>query len=200
MNEHLQHPLGAPDTEPRPGLLQAPPRALGLVLLPQRPLPLRGVAQQRRLLRALHRRELATLSVAAQQAPGRALRWLAGQPDLARLPLGLWGGGTRTRLALALAAQHPARVGAVVAINARLDAHDPVLGAVNAATLLLVLGHDDTLLATQQNIMKALRCDKRLEQVPLPAPAQPGDDGAVDAVIEIASAWLLRHLAGRRML
>ncbi len=194
--DRLLHPPLATGSR-APGRLQTPPQALGLVLLP-RPLPWRSDAQQQRLLHALHGRRLATLTLAARHTAGMALGWLNSQPDLARLPLGLWARGAGTRQALVLAAQHPARLGAVVALNAELDTSDPLLSQVNAATLLLVLCLDATRAAEQQPAMKALRCEKRLEWVPLPA--QPSGDGAFDAVVQIAGDWLLRHLAGRRML
>jgi putative phosphoribosyl transferase len=195
--ERLLHPQSMANRS-APGLLQTQPHALGLVLLPPRPMPWFGSAQQPRLLQALHSRQLSTLTLAARRTPGVALRWLSSQPDLARLPLGLWASGAAALQALSLAAQNPARVGALVTINAELDGDLHELSAVNAATMLLVLGQDKAQLALQQQAMKALHCDKRLEWIP--QPAQPADEGAVDAVVQIAGAWLQRHLAGRRML
>jgi pimeloyl-ACP methyl ester carboxylesterase len=118
---------------------------------------------------------------------------LAQRADLAALRLGLWLDLDAAMLALALAARHPARVGAVVSVNPRLQGDAPVLGGVQAATLLVRLGADEAQALAQQQAMLHLHCRKRLEQVPLSARGA-ADDGAADAVAQIAADWLATHL------
>jgi hypothetical protein len=61
------------------------------------------------------------------------------------------------------------------------------------------LGGTPSQRASQQQAMAQLQCNKRLESVPLPASGAAGA-GAVEAVAQIASAWMATHLSDRRML
>jgi hypothetical protein len=184
-----------------PGVLELVPCAKGLVLRVPRRQVLRGSAQQRSLLQALHAQRLATLTLGACEPRilDTVMRWLAERPDMAALPLGLWLDRTLAMPAFSLALQHPARVGAVVTVNAQLDTDLTGLPRVNAATLLLLLGAHAADQELHRRAMALLQCVKRLEKVPLPA-SGVARAGTVDAVAEIASAWLARHLTQRRLL
>lgn len=195
----LQHeavPLGPAG---KPAVLEVVPQAAALVLMAPRSRLLRSRRHQRRLLDALHARGLATLGLdtPAQLLP--AVHWLARRPDLAGLPLGLWLDRQAALQALELAARQPARVGAVVVVDALLDAEASVLPQVHAATLLMQLGADPARMAEQHKVLARLRCNKRLESVPLPASGAAAE-GAVEALAQIGSAWMATHLSARRML
>ena len=71
-----------------------------------------------------------------------AVRWLDGQPALAKLPLGLFGASTGAAAALVAAAKAPQRIGAVVSRGGRPDLAGDALAAVRAPTLLIVGGAD----------------------------------------------------------
>ena len=70
------------------------------------------------------------------------VHWIDTQPELARLPLGLFGASTGAAAALVAAAQLGARVGAVVSRGGRPDLADIALEHVTAPTLLIVGGLD----------------------------------------------------------
>ncbi len=70
------------------------------------------------------------------------LDWLGTQPELADLPIGLFGASTGAAAALVAAAERPAIVAAVVSRGGRPDLGGAALPHVVAPTLLLVGGHD----------------------------------------------------------
>ena len=94
------------------------------------------------------------------------VHWIDSQPELARLPLGLFGASTGAAAALVAAAQLGARVGAVVSRGGRPDLADGALEFVSAPTLLIVGGFDSGVIELNQHALARLRAPKAIEIVP----------------------------------
>lgn len=120
----------------------------------------------------------------------------AGDPAIARLPLGLFGASTGAAAALRVAARRPHDVAAVVSRGGRPDLAAGALPAVRAPTLLIVGGEDLQVLALNREAFAALGCaDKRLEVVP-GASHLFEEPGTLDAVARLAGEWFATRLAG----
>jgi dienelactone hydrolase len=125
-----------------------------------------------------------------------AVRWLAGQPAVARLPVGLFGASTGAAAALVAAAALPDRVGAVVSRGGRPDLAGDALDRISTPTLLIVGGIDYGVIALNEQAFARLRGPKALEIVPGASHLFP-EPGAMEAVIDLAAGWFSRHLGGR---
>jgi putative phosphoribosyl transferase len=121
-----------------------------------------------------------------------ALDWLGNSP-LARLRTGLFGASTGAAAALVAAARRPNDVSAVVSRGGRPDLAAGALPRVKAPTLLIVGGYDDVVIELNEGALAMLKCEKRLEIVP-GATHLFEEPGTLDAVIELAAAWLVRFL------
>ncbi|MGR8007050.1 phosphoribosyltransferase family protein [Streptomyces hypolithicus] len=123
-----------------------------------------------------------------------ATRWLDSR---AALRIGYFGASTGAAAALRSAASaDPASgtgVAAVVSRGGRPDLAGPHLGDVRAPTLLVVGGHDPTVLDLNRQAQAQLRCENRLEVVP-GATHLFEEPGALDAVAGLARDWFVRHL------
>ncbi|MGW6350500.1 phosphoribosyltransferase, partial [Streptomyces sp. NPDC055080] len=91
------------------------------------------------------------------------------------------------------AAAADADIGAVVSRGGRPDLAGPRLGGVRAPTLLIVGGHDTTVLALNRRAAAELTCENRLEIVP-GATHLFEEPGALDTVAELARDWFTAHL------
>jgi putative phosphoribosyl transferase len=136
--------------------------------------------------------DIGLLSQRVQQA----LDWVAGQPALAGMSLGLFGASTGAAAALCAAAARPGRVAALVLRGGRPDLAAHCLAAVQAPTLLIVGGADREVLALNRQALRQLRCNKRLEVVPR-ATHLFEEPGALDSVAQLAAAWFETHLGPR---
>ncbi|HEU4775422.1 MAG TPA: alpha/beta family hydrolase [Telluria sp.] len=126
---------------------------------------------------------------------GAAADWLADFHLTGHLPLGLFGASTGAAAALALAAERPDRVRAVVARGGRPDLAGPAtLPAVRAPTLLLVGALDTEVLALNQNALEQLQCEKRLVVIP-GASHLFEEAGGLETVSRLAAQWFARCLA-----
>ena len=123
-----------------------------------------------------------------------AVNWLDRRPDLAELPLGLFGASTGAAAALVAAAELPHRVGAVVSRGGRPDLAGDVLDRVKAPTLLIVGGDDVGIIELNQQALARLPGRKVLEIVPNASHLFP-EPGALETVIDLASQWFERYLA-----
>ena len=122
-----------------------------------------------------------------------ALDWLANQPALAALGVGLFGASTGAAAALIAAARRPDRVGAVVSRGGRPDLAGAALAQVSAPTLLIVGGDDREVLALNEEALAELNCEKTLQIVP-GATHLFEEPGALEQVAQLAGDWFLRHL------
>jgi putative phosphoribosyl transferase len=123
-----------------------------------------------------------------------ATRWLRGRTDTRKLALGYFGASTGAAAALWAAAEPDSGVVAVVSRGGRPDLAAPRLGLVDAATLLVVGGADDVVLELNRRALEALRCERDLVVVP-GATHLFEEPGALERVADLASAWLVEHLA-----
>jgi pimeloyl-ACP methyl ester carboxylesterase len=119
--------------------------------------------------------------------------WIAVSPALRSLPLGLFGASTGAAAALMAAADRGQLVRAVVSRGGRPDLAGPALDRVVAPTLLIVGGHDDTVLDLNREAYDRLRSVRDLEIVE-GATHLFEEPGALDKVGHLAAAWFLEHL------
>ena len=124
----------------------------------------------------------------------QATLWISGEPDVADLPLGLFGASTGAGAALLAAAELRGRVSAVVSRGGRPDLAGSMLGEVTAPTLLIVGGDDHHVIELNRKALAALRSEKLLRIVP-GASHLFEEPGALEAVTEMAVAWFQHYLA-----
>lgn len=126
-----------------------------------------------------------------------AIDWIRAQPDLANLPLGLFGASTGAAAALRAAALRPVAVAAVVSRGGRPDLAGEALQHVTAPTLLIVGGEDEPVLTWNREAQRLLTCPSHLEVVP-GASHLFEEPGALAEVVRLAAAWFAQHLVGQR--
>jgi dienelactone hydrolase len=117
-------------------------------------------------------------------------RWLAAQPNLPRWRAYV-GASTGAAAALVAAAAVPELVAAVVSRGGRPDLAGAALGAVRAATLLVVGGRDTDVLALNEAALAQLNVTKALAVVK-GATHLFEEPGTLDAACDEAVAWLDR--------
>jgi putative phosphoribosyl transferase len=125
----------------------------------------------------------------------QAVRWADDEPDVATLPVGLFGASTGAAAALVAAGALGNRIGAVVSRGGRPDLAGDILADVMAPTLLIVGGEDVGVIELNQWALQRLEGKKAIRIVPGATHLFP-EPGALDAVIELAADWFDRHLAG----
>lgn len=121
-----------------------------------------------------------------------AVDWAAGDPDTARLPLGLFGASTGAAAALQAAARRPA-VRAVVSRGGRPDLAGGALARVGCAVLLLVGERDEVVLSLNRQACMVLRGPKQLTIVPGATHLFP-EPGTLDTAARLAARWFAEHL------
>jgi putative phosphoribosyl transferase len=123
-----------------------------------------------------------------------AVEWLGREPAVARLPVGLFGASTGAAAALVAAARLGGRIGAVVSRGGRPDLAGDALDQICEPTLLIVGGKDFGVIELNEEALARLSGPKALEIVPGASHLFP-EPGALDAVIDRAARWFVRHLA-----
>jgi putative phosphoribosyl transferase len=124
-----------------------------------------------------------------------ASAWVAGDDALARLPLAYFGASTGAAAALTAAGELGDRVRAVISRGGRPDLALEI-GAVRAATLLIVGGADAQVLELNRAAQRRLRCVNDLAVVPH-ATHLFEEAGALQQVALLAREWLDSHCASR---
>jgi putative phosphoribosyl transferase len=122
-----------------------------------------------------------------------ATQWAQADPATAPLALGYFGASTGAAAALQAAAELPA-VRAVVSRGGRPDLAINALARVRAATVLIVGGDDDTVLALNRQAYAHLSAPRALEVIP-GATHLFEEPGALEHVAQLAAAWF-RHYLG----
>jgi putative phosphoribosyl transferase len=126
-----------------------------------------------------------------------ATRWVADQPEGARLGIGYFGSSTGGAAALVAAARlGPGVVDAVVSRGGRPDLAGDALRKVAAPTLLIVGGWDDVVLELNERSCAELRCERQLAVVPR-ATHLFEEPGALEEVARLAANWFHQRLKPR---
>jgi putative phosphoribosyl transferase len=125
------------------------------------------------------------------------VHWIDSQPELARLPLGLFGASTGAAAALVAAAHLGPRIGAVVSRGGRPDLADAALNAVTAPTLLIIGGLDYGVIELNEQAFALLKAPKEIEIVPGATHLFP-ERGTLELVIAHAAQWFKTHLGAHK--
>jgi putative phosphoribosyl transferase len=119
--------------------------------------------------------------------------WAARQPRLGGMAYGYFGASTGASAAL-IAAASTDRVKAVVSRGGRPDLAGDALPFVKAATLLIVGGRDEEVLALNRSAYEQLGGRRSLVVVP-GATHLFEEPGALEEVSRLAAGWFSDHLA-----
>jgi putative phosphoribosyl transferase len=119
--------------------------------------------------------------------------WVVAEERTRGLGVGLFGASTGAAAALVAAATRPDAVQAVVSRGGRPDLAGEFLGRVRQPTLLIVGGHDTIVIKINEEAMKQLAGEARLEIVP-GASHLFEEPGALEQVARLARDWFVRHL------
>ena len=124
---------------------------------------------------------------------GDALDWQQRRADIAQLPTGLFGASTGAAAALVAAAEHAARVSAVVSRGGRPDLAGLFLLGVHAPTLMIVGGADREVLELNRQAAERLTCEYEIRVVP-GATHLFEEPGTLETVAALAAQWFTLHL------
>jgi putative phosphoribosyl transferase len=199
------------------GSLALPENAQGVVLFAHGSGSSRHSPRNRKVARALQERSFGTLlmdlltaaeeSVDVHTAHLRfdigllaqrliaASDWLAENPDTQHLPAGYFGASTGAAAALVAAAERPNLARAIVSRGGRPDLAGAALARVQAPTLLIVGGDDEAVIRMNQEALRKLRVESKLEIVP-GAGHLFEEPGALEQVALLAGKWFKRYLKG----
>jgi len=123
----------------------------------------------------------------------QATSWTGQQAQTRDLRIGYFGSSTGGAAALVAAAELPQDVGAVVSRGGRPDLAGDALPRVQAPTLLIVGGNDDTVIELNEMARDQMRCEVKLEIIP-GATHLFEEPGALEQVAKLASDWFSLHL------
>lgn len=201
------------------GDLQSPDNPRGLVIFVHGSGSSRFSPRNRRVATALNQHGLATLlldllSNEEQRIDAETMQfrfdipllaarstlvatWAEKNPDLRRLPIGLFGASTGAAAALITAATLGSRISAVVSRGGRPDLAAEHLREVKAPTLLIVGGADRTVLELNQKAMERMQCVTRLHVVP-GATHLFEERGALEEVTKTAAEWFVDAFTEKR--
>ena len=119
--------------------------------------------------------------------------WLRLRRGFARVPSGYVGASTGAAAALRAAADPRNEVGAIVSRGGRPDLAGPLLGRVDAPTLLIVGSQDHTVLELNRQAADTMSGERELAVVP-GATHLFEEPGTLRAAAELARDWFLQHL------
>jgi putative phosphoribosyl transferase len=123
--------------------------------------------------------------------------WLQMNQSAKGLNLGYFGASTGAAAALVAATVRPRLIKAIVSRGGRPDLAAPVLGRVQAPTLLIVGGKDFAVIDMNRDALNRLKIEKRLTIVP-GATHLFEEQGALEQVAEHAKNWFLLHLSTKK--
>ena len=122
-----------------------------------------------------------------------AIEWAADLPEVAGLPIGLFGASTGAAAALVAAAAQAEGVAAVVSRGGRPDLAGQALNRVEAPTLLVVGSRDQVVLDLNQQAAAHLGCQHEIAVVAR-ATHLFEEPGALEEVARLAIDWFQRCL------
>ncbi len=197
-----------------PGTLMMPERPLGLVAFAHGSGSSRLSPRNRQVATALNKAGIATLLfdlLTDDEAADRrnvfdvellgdrlvaAVRWASDHVGVA-MPIGLFGASTGSAAALLAAAHLGGGISAVVSHGGRPDLAERLLPLVSAATLLIVGGHDQTVLDLNRRAAARLtHCEHRVAVIP-GATHLFEEPGSLEAVATLAAEWFGGHFRAR---
>lgn len=120
------------------------------------------------------------------------IQWLERESDVKDLSLGIFGASTGAAAALEAAALQKNKVKAVVSRGGRPDLTMELLDRVEAPTLLIVGGEDFLVVKLNEEALKKLTCEKKLEIIPN-ATHLFEEPGCLEEVAKHASQWFEKH-------
>ena len=121
-------------------------------------------------------------------------KWCLKQRSLSKLIPGYFGASTGGAAALVAAAIEPTIVRGVVSRGGRPDLAGDSLSYVQAPTLLLAGGFDETVIHMNEEAMSKLNCIKKMEIIP-GATHLFVEPGTLDDVANLATTWFLDFLS-----
>ena len=121
-----------------------------------------------------------------------AVGWAGRQPEIAALPVGLFGASTGGAAALAAAADAPT-VRALVLRGGRPDLAGEALARVRAPTLMIVGGEDPVVLGLNREACARMTSECRVHVIP-GATHLFEEPGALEEVSRLAGEWFTRYL------
>lgn len=124
-----------------------------------------------------------------------AIDWLARQPDMENLPVGLFGASTGGGAALVAAAERPARIGAVVSRGGRPDLAGDALPLVDAPTLLVVGERDEVVIDLNERARSHMRRAHVEIQIVPRATHLFEEPGTLEEAAALARDWFVRYLS-----
>jgi putative phosphoribosyl transferase len=118
--------------------------------------------------------------------------WAVQNKDTRNFTRGYFGASTGSAAALIAAAERPGDVSAIVSRGGRPELAGPVLSKVKAPTLLIVGGHDFTVIDLNRDALNNLRVEKQLAIIP-GATHLFEEPGALEEVAWLSAEWFLNH-------
>ncbi len=125
---------------------------------------------------------------------GEVTEWIRGRRAVSTLLIGYFGVGSGTAAALIAASRRPRLVHAIVSRGGRPDLARDALDRVQAPTLLIVGGDDDTVLELNKDAYERIPSAKQLAIVPGSSHLFE-EAGALDQVAYLAGNWFDEHLS-----
>lgn len=122
-----------------------------------------------------------------------ASMWVLSEPDIADLPMAVFGASSDAGAALVAAAELKERVACVISRGGRPDLAGDALPEVAAPTLMIVGSNDVEVIDLNEQALAAMSCEKKLQIVP-GAGHLFEETGTLDVAVGHAAAWLQKHL------
>lgn len=122
-----------------------------------------------------------------------AAKWLKKNSKTKNLAVGYFGSSTGAGAALIAAAKYPADIKTIVSRGGRPDLAMPYLKKVKASVLLIVGGNDTPVIGMNEEAMKQLSVEKKLEIVP-GATHLFEEPGKLEEVAQLAADWFTKHM------
>ena len=123
------------------------------------------------------------------------LEWLDLQPYAQGLKRGLFGSSTGAAAALIAAAQLPEKVDAVVSRGGRPDLAGSALPKVQAPTLLIVGGNDETVIDLNEQALAHMQPGKQKKLMIVPGASHLFEEpGTLEYAARLARDWFQTHL------
>lgn len=122
-----------------------------------------------------------------------AIDWVASQPALAALPIGLFGASTGAAAAVKAAVARPQAVKTLVSRGGRPDLAGEALPQVTVPTLLIVGGNDELVLGMNREAAERMGGPVRVMVIP-GATHLFEEPGTLEQVARLARDWFTRYL------